>query len=88
MCGGVQFPLAPLCPSASPPLCPPAFLSPPCRVVLTQLEDRARPHPYAEIRKVLEAELGGAENVDALFEEFEETATAAASLAQVGGGVG
>ena len=50
------------------------------------MEDRARPHPYAEIRKVLEAELGGAENVDALFEEFEETATAAASLAQVGGG--
>ncbi len=39
--------------------------------------------PYHVIRKVLEAELG-AENVDTVFSEFDQTATAAASLAQVG----
>ena len=52
------------------------------RVVLAQLEDRARPRPYSEIRHVLESELG-TDRVDKVFSEFDEQATAAASLAQV-----
>ena len=53
------------------------------RVVLAQLEDRARPRPYSEIRHVLQCELG-TDRVDKVFSEFDEQATAAASLAQVG----
>ena len=50
--------------------------------MLAQLEDQARPRPYSEIRLVLESELG-AETVDHVFSEFDQKATAAASLAQV-----
>mmetsp|Transcript_28800 Transcript_28800/g.73421 ORF Transcript_28800/g.73421 Transcript_28800/m.73421 type:complete len:584 (-) Transcript_28800:963-2714(-) len=51
------------------------------RQLLRQLEDKATPRPYADIRRVLRAELG--RDAEGLFSEFETTATAAASLAQV-----
>lgn len=52
------------------------------RNVLSSLEDKAQPRPYEVIRQVLIEELGpGAEG---LFTSFDQKATAAASLAQVG----
>ena len=51
------------------------------RAELSQLEDKAQPRPYHQIRKVLISELGLA--AESLFSDFEETATAAASIAQV-----
>jgi hypothetical protein len=64
------------------------------RVLLAQLEDKARPMPYSSIQRVLLSQLGlrkgkakgqliGAAGSGAVFSEFEEEATAAASLAQV-----
>lgn len=61
------------------------------RVTLSQLEDKATPRPFRVIRQVLSSELGlrgatpmvGDPASGALFREFEEEATAAASLAQV-----
>lgn len=51
------------------------------RNVLSGLEDRARPRAYASICQVLVEELGPV--AESLFEHFDTTATAAASLAQV-----
>ncbi|KAG2491437.1 hypothetical protein HYH03_010223 [Edaphochlamys debaryana] len=53
------------------------------RTVLSQLEDRAVPKPYKQVRRMLERELGGRSRVDQLFATFNRRATAAASLAQV-----
>eukprot|EP00798_Chlamydomonas_sp_ICE-L_P008831 gene8831-73_t len=51
------------------------------RAQLSTLEDRAVPRPYKEIRQVMLAELGP--DAESLFSNFEEKATAAASIAQV-----
>jgi len=55
---------------------PPAFVH-----ELKQLHDAVPPHPFAEIRAVLERELG--KPVGAVFAEIDETPLASASLAQV-----
>jgi aarF domain-containing kinase len=52
------------------------------REPMSQLEDRATPMPFEKIRTVLDQELGS-ECIPGLFLDFSETATAAASLAQV-----
>ncbi|GAX82134.1 hypothetical protein CEUSTIGMA_g9562.t1 [Chlamydomonas eustigma] len=52
------------------------------RFILSQLEDKAKPRPFKAIKKVLESELGS-DRAETLFIEFDEQATAAASLAQV-----
>ena len=52
------------------------------REPMSQLEDRATPMPFDQIKRVLDQELGG-ECIPGLFVSFSETATAAASLAQV-----
>ncbi len=49
--------------------------------MLAKLQAEASALPFADIRPVLEAELG--EKVENLFDEFEETAFAAASIGQV-----
>lgn len=81
--------------------CPPALHCSGCyvlplvrllRVVLAQLEDKARPQPFGSIARRLLRELRcsatrplvGVAGSGAVFLEFEEEATAAASLAQVG----
>jgi predicted unusual protein kinase regulating ubiquinone biosynthesis (AarF/ABC1/UbiB family) len=52
---------------------------------LALLQDKAKPRPFAAVDRVIWHELGaGAEQV---FAEFHPEATAAASLAQVGGRV-
>lgn len=48
---------------------------------LRKLQDNVKPLPFAEMRPVLVEELG--EDLDAIFSEFDETAVASASLAQV-----
>ena len=48
---------------------------------LSQAQDRVPPRPFAEIRGVVEQDLGRA--LDAVFAEFEPEPVAAASLAQV-----
>ncbi len=48
---------------------------------LSALQDRLPPYPAALARAAIEAELG--QPVDALFQSFEETPVAAASIAQV-----
>ena len=48
---------------------------------LTQLQDRLPPFPGTEARAICEAELG--QPLDELFQSFEETPVAAASIAQV-----
>ncbi len=48
---------------------------------LRQLQDRARPEPFANIRLVVEAELGL--TIEQVFTEFDEEAIAAASIGQV-----
>jgi len=48
---------------------------------LARLQDRVDPHPFSEIAAQLEAELG--RPVDAVFERFERTPIASASLGQV-----
>lgn len=55
---------------------PPAYVD-----WLSRLQDRVPPRPAAEIRATIAAELG--RPVSALFAEFDDTAIAAASLAQV-----
>lgn len=58
---------------------------------MAQLEDKARPKPWPEVEKTLLSELGlacstalvGPKGSGALFSEFAQEATAAASLAQV-----
>lgn len=49
--------------------------------VLSMLQDAVPPRPWAEMRPVIEADLGGA--IEDLFAEFDTNAVAAASLAQV-----
>ena len=46
---------------------------------LSLLQDQVPPRPWAEMRPVIERELGG--SVDALYAEFDREAIAAASLA-------
>jgi aarF domain-containing kinase len=53
------------------------------RLVLAGLEDRATPRPFEAIRDAVDRELA-AHGGMALFAQFDSTATAAASLAQVG----
>jgi len=48
---------------------------------LRQLQDHARPEPFANIRLVVEAELGL--TIEQVFTEFDEEAIAAASIGQV-----
>jgi ubiquinone biosynthesis protein len=48
---------------------------------LSLLQDQVPPRPWAEMRSVIEGELGG--SVDSLYAEFNQKAIAAASLAQV-----
>ena len=45
------------------------------------LRDQVPPEPFEDVRAVVETELGG--RLDELFEEFDETPIAAASIAQV-----
>ncbi len=52
------------------------------RVVLAGLEDRAIPRPYPVVQAALERELA-AHGGMGVFKDFDENATAAASLAQV-----
>lgn len=52
----------------------------PCRT-LEVLQDQVTPHSFEDINEVLQREFGA--TADELFAEFEEHATAAASLAQV-----
>jgi len=51
------------------------------REVLEALEDHVPPRPFAAINRVIASELGG--SADEIFAEFNTSATAAASLAQV-----
>jgi predicted unusual protein kinase regulating ubiquinone biosynthesis (AarF/ABC1/UbiB family) len=55
---------------------PPAYVR-----TLSQAQDRLPPRPFAQIRGVIESELG--KPIDAVFSELSETPLAAASLAQV-----
>jgi predicted unusual protein kinase regulating ubiquinone biosynthesis (AarF/ABC1/UbiB family) len=48
---------------------------------LSKLQDRADPFPYQEVEKIIQEELGA--KVRTIFEEFDSTPMAAASLAQV-----
>jgi len=48
---------------------------------LRQLQDRARPEPFSNIRRVVEAELGL--SIEQVFTEFDEQPIAAASIGQV-----
>ena len=48
---------------------------------LEQLQDRVPPRPAAEVVEVLEQELG--QSVQQAFADFQDEASAAASLAQV-----
>jgi ubiquinone biosynthesis protein len=48
---------------------------------LSELQDRAPPMPLSEVKKVLRQDLGG--EAEDIFERFEETPLAAASIAQV-----
>ncbi len=48
---------------------------------LRKLQDNVKPLPFAEMRPVLVEELG--EDLEAIFSEFDDTAVASASLAQV-----
>lgn len=50
-------------------------------VELRQLQDNARPVPYADVRRVIEAELGL--SVDRVYAEFSAEPIAAASIGQV-----
>ncbi len=52
------------------------------RLLLAGLEDRAIPRPYPVVQAALERELA-AHGGMSVFKDFDETATAAASLAQV-----
>ncbi len=57
-------------------LIPPDFIE-----ELSKLQDHVTPSPFNEIRKILETELNG--TVEELFEFFNETAMASASIGQV-----
>ncbi len=48
---------------------------------LSKLQDQVPPHPYATVRRTVEAELG--KPIDELFASFEQSALGSASLAQV-----
>jgi ubiquinone biosynthesis protein len=48
---------------------------------LTSLQDRAEPVPWADVERVLKAELG--DQLEAMFESFDQTPLAAASVGQV-----
>ena len=61
------------------------------RRILEALQDRVPPRAFADAQRVLQEELGGGEGEGGgsllkQFAEFAPLATAAASLAQVGGG--
>jgi ubiquinone biosynthesis protein len=61
-----------------------ASVPPEFRKHLALLQDKAKPRPFAAVERVIRAELGAPP--EAVFAEFHAEATAAASLAQVGGG--
>ena len=62
--------------STRPDMVPPAYL-----VALERMQDDVAPAPFADIRAVIEEELGV--KLGKLFESFEETPIGGASLAQV-----
>ncbi|RYF72128.1 MAG: AarF/ABC1/UbiB kinase family protein, partial [Comamonadaceae bacterium] len=62
--------------STRPDMVPPAYL-----VALERMQDDVAPAPFEDIRAVVEAELGV--KLGKLFDSFEETPIAGASLAQV-----
>lgn len=57
------------------------LLAPEIITELEKLQDKASPFSLAEVRQIVEAELG--QPVDRLFDQFAETPLAAASMAQV-----
>jgi ubiquinone biosynthesis protein len=48
---------------------------------LEKLQDRVPPFPFHQVRQIIEEELG--ETIEAIFDEFDETPLAAASIGQV-----
>ncbi len=56
-------------------LLPPAFIQ-----ELSKLQDRVKPVPFEEIRKIIEAEFGAP--IDQVFQEFDTEPIASASMAQ------
>ena len=59
----------------------PDLVEEPFRVALEKMQDDVEPIPFAEIREVIECELGA--RISKAFESFDEEPLAAASLAQV-----
>jgi ubiquinone biosynthesis protein len=62
--------------SSRPDLLPPAY-----REALTRLQDNVQPFPFADVQRIVEAELGA--RLSKAFSSFEEKPLAAASLGQV-----
>ncbi len=62
--------------STRPDLLPPAYLE-----ALTRLQDNVKPFPFADVQRIVEAELGV--RLSKAFSAFEEKPIAAASLGQV-----
>jgi len=62
--------------STRPDLLPPQYLE-----ALTRLQDQVQPFPYADVQRIVEAELGA--RLSKAFSQFEEQPIAAASLGQV-----
>ena len=62
--------------STRPDLLPPAYLE-----ALARLQDAVKPFPFAEVQRIVEAELGA--RLSKAFSAFEEKPVAAASLGQV-----
>lgn len=51
------------------------------KIELEKLQDKVPPFPTEDAKRIIEEELGG--SVDTMFKDFEDTPTAAASMAQV-----
>ncbi|MDQ3026961.1 MAG: AarF/UbiB family protein [Pseudomonadota bacterium] len=62
--------------SSRPDLVPPAYIK-----ALARLQDKVKPFPYAEVEKIVEAELGV--RISKLFSRFDPEPIAGASLGQV-----